>query len=85
MYVRRKEDWKTFRVLAMEAMEGAGLTWKVETFGVLWNARVAGDAALGSCLIAVEMANGLRRTNAMVRILSDILFASFAITELCCW
>lgn len=58
----------------MEAMEGAGLTWKVEAFGVLWNARVAGDAILGSCLMAAEMANGLRRTNAIVTDVSNALF-----------
>ena len=42
------------------------LEWKLRGLGELWNVRVVGATALGSCLRQVEMANGLLRTNAMV-------------------
>ena len=46
--------------------DGVALEWKLRGLGELWNVRVVGAAALGSCLRQVEMANGLLRTNAMV-------------------
>lgn len=57
--------WKAFRDLAREAMDEVGLELKVEAFGVLWKARLVDEVILGSCLMAVETANGLRRTNAI--------------------
>ena len=44
---------------------GFELKVEMEGLGELWNARVVAEVALGSSLMAVEMANGLRRTNAM--------------------
>ena len=46
-------------------MDGVVFEWKLKGLGELWNARVDGAVALGSCLRQVVMAKGLRRMNAM--------------------
>jgi len=56
---------------------------KVETFGVLWKARVVDAVVLGSCLTAVEMANGLRRTNAMLNVVFDAVYVDDVLTRVC--
>lgn len=40
----------------------------VDDFGGVWSARIVVDVVLGICLMAVEMAKGRRRTNAMVAV-----------------
>lgn len=38
-----------------------------------WNARVVDPMVLGDCLQIAEMANGLRRTNAMLGVAFDVV------------
>ena len=40
--------------------------WRLRGLGEVWNVRVDGAAALGSCLRQVVRAKGLRQTKAMV-------------------
>lgn len=63
--MRRKEDRKAFCDLARDAIGDVGFEVKGEVLGELWNARAVVAVDLGICLMAVEMANGLRRTNAI--------------------
>ena len=49
-------------------MGDVGFEVKVEDDGELWKARAVVDVVLGICLMAVEMANGRRRTKAMMSV-----------------
>ena len=55
--MRRKACWKVFRDLVRV---GRILEWRLRGLGVVWNARVEGAVALGSCLRQVVRAKGLR-------------------------
>lgn len=82
--MRREDCWKAFRALAREVIEGVVFEVKGEDLGALWNARlaaVAGEVALGSCLIAEVMANGLRRTNAIAAEASVVLRTEMVLGE----
>ena len=68
MYVRRKAFWKVLFDLAKKVIGEVDFEGKGEVFGISWKARVVIEPALGSCLIAVVMAIGRRRTNAILLI-----------------
>lgn len=50
---------------------------------MLWNARAVDPKVLGNCLTVAEIANGLRRTNAMLGVAFDGVYVDDVVARVC--